>query len=187
MSPKYFIILLILLAVVLVHQVFMPLYSGNGSTLYQPAKGYVQLKQERASYTSSLSEADKVIAQANELKKKYEGVDKANVELLKAMVPDSINEVKLHSEIASILTASGFSSEKLSITKKGASLIPGIGVYLVSISLEDSSYERLKTILNTLERSRRILSIKSISVTPAAKVGEIYKFELGIETFYIMK
>jgi hypothetical protein len=186
MSSKYYILFLVLLVGVLVYQVLIPLYNGVGSSLYQPPRGYVQLKQDKANYTASLQEADNIVKQANELKKKYEAVDPANVDLLKSMVPDDINEVKLHSEIASLLTGAGFSSEKLSVTKKGASLMPNVGVFLVSITLEDTSYERLKTMLNILERSRRIFAIKTISVTPATKLGEIYKFELGIETYYLM-
>ncbi|MDQ5962593.1 MAG: hypothetical protein QG653_400 [Patescibacteria group bacterium] len=189
MQTKYFIIFLLLANGVLVHQVLLPIYSGVGSAIYSsPGKGVAQLKEDIKSYEASISKADEIISEAGKLKQKYQAVTQEDIELMKAMVPEDINEVKLHSEMASILRQNGFSSEKLGVSKKtSASSVPGVQAYLVSFPLEDTSYERLKAFLNVIERSRRIVAIKSIDVTPAGEVGGSYKFDIGAETYYIPK
>lgn len=187
MQAKYFIILLLLANGVLVHQVLIPMYSGKGSTLYSsPGESVADLKATLTSYEESLLKADGIISEARKLKEKYQAVTQADIEKLKAMVPDEINEVKLHSEMTAFLRGEGFSSEKMSLGKKsGAVSIPGVSAYTVVFPLEDTSYERLKAFLSVIEYSRRILAIKSIAVSPAEKVGDNYKFEVNVDTYYV--
>jgi hypothetical protein len=74
----------------------------------------------------------------------------------------------------------------MSVVRKGSSpVVLGADAYTVTVSLEDSSYERLKAFLNVLERSKRIFAVKSVSVQPGAKVGDVYKFDISTETYYI--
>ena len=189
MQTKYFIFFLLLANGVLIYQVLLPIYSGVGSVIYpSPGKSVEQLRQDIKNYEASIAKAQEIISEAGKLKQKYQTVTKEDIELMKAMVPEEINEVKLHSEMAAILRQNGFSSEKLGVSKKTSSVsIPGVQAYSVNFVLEDTSYERLKAFLSVIERSRRILAIKSIDVTPSGEVGGSYKFDVNTETYYIPK
>lgn len=189
MSRKsYYIIFLFLLSGVLGYEVLMPLYNGEGSSLYTPGRGYTVLKQNIVNYDASLAQATGIVKKADDFKQKYANIKIEDVETLKIMVPDDIDEVKLRSEFSSILSNAGYPSNEISVSKKGDSqAIPGAGVYLISFAIEDSSYEKLKEMIYTLERSKRIFAIKSISVQHAEKVGELSKFTISLETYYLKK
>lgn len=185
MPAKYFNLILLLATGVLVYQVLLPMYTGEGS-LYQPEKGYVALKASIASKEAALEQAKNIITQSKSIDKKFRDIDPEKVKMMAIMVPEYIDEVKLRSEITSILVKNNFSAEKLGFTNTGAStLFPGVYAYTITISVEDTSYENLKKFLALLERSMRILSVKSVAVTPAPKVGDMYKFDINIETYSI--
>lgn len=187
MSPKtYYIVFLVLLSAVLGYEVLMPLYTGEGSSFYSPDRGYKDLKQDLVNYDASLAKAQEIVGQADKLKQKYQTIKPEDLETLKVMVPDDIDEVKLRSEFSSILTDAGYSTNDLSVTKRGDSpTVLGAGSFLISFTLNDSSYENLKKMIYTLERSKRIFAIKSLSVVPGDKVGDMTKFTVTIETYYL--
>lgn len=186
MKPIYITLLLIILTVGLSYQILLPMYNGEPSMLYAPDTGYKKLKQSMIDYQATSLQAETIIKQAKDLEDKYKLITEADIDLLKIMVPDSINEVKLHSEMAAILISQGFPTDKMFVnSKSGATTLPNAGSFLISFSLEDASYEKLKTFLNALERSKRIVVVKNINVTPAEKPGDIYKFDITAESYYL--
>ena len=129
MKPIYIIFLFIALTVGLIYQVFLPLYTGEASFLYTPSSGYKTLKQNTLDYQATLDQAAKIIDQSKKLQDTYKTITETDIDLLKTMVPDSISKVKLHSEMASMLTSEGFPSDKLGLTSKSTTVVPGTGAY----------------------------------------------------------
>jgi hypothetical protein len=185
MSPRYYNLVLIILIGIFGYEIAYPMYTGDPSFLYTPSKSYKSLLDLSSNYDASLNQADVVIKQSKDLSDKYKSVTDTDKELLSIMIPDSIDEVRLLSEISSLVHDAGYPSDGVTIQKRGISeRVSGAGTYNITLTIEEVSYPKIKEFIRKIERSKRLLSIKAISIAPPEKLGEAYKVSFSLETYY---
>jgi hypothetical protein len=178
MSPKSLNILLILTSFVLYFYVVKPLYTGANSGVWTPGEDSIQgliAKKERYENTSRV--VDDLIKKANKFKEEYEAFDAETLQNMSIMVPDSVNNLKLLSEMTKIARDNNLVIDGLGIRDKG-------GEYSVSFSMS-ATYQQFKELIKFYERSKRLLALQSVTFNPPKNEHDDAKFILEFSTYYL--
>ncbi len=182
MSKKLLYVLLGLGSFVIYYQGIRPLYFGEGE-IWQPAAGIQSLRDLNAEYDQTIQEAETLKAQADSLKADYTAIPENQVKEMQVMVPDSVDKVRLLSEMSKVLTSQGFSSQSLSITEEAGGT-DGKGAYSVSFNVK-TTYPRFKELIETFEKSMRLLSVRTVSFTAPEKEGDLISYDVKFITYYL--
>ncbi len=94
------------------------------------------------------------------------------------MVPISVNEIKLMSELTNIGLKSGVPIENMGIKDKGS------GVYSVSFSVV-TTYTNFKRVIAIWEKNMRLFTLESVSFIPGKTEEEPIKFSVELSTYYM--
>jgi hypothetical protein len=178
MSPKLFNTLLILTTVVLYYMVTNPLYTGVSSALYTVDAGVGSLKNTVAEYDVAVSQVDVLIRDSRSLQKEYDGFSEETRKNIMVMVPQSVEELRLLSEMTSIATESGIALEGLTVKDKGT------GRYSITFSVK-TTYQKFKDFITRYEKSMRLLSLDSVNFNAGTSDDDIIKFTVSLSTYYL--
>jgi Tfp pilus assembly protein PilO len=178
MSPKLFNTLLILVTVVLYYMVTSPLYTGVSSSLYSVDTGISTLKSSVAEYDVAISQVDGLIKDSRSLQKEYDGFSEETKKNIMIMVPQSVEEIRLLSEMTSIAAESGIALEGLSVKDKGS------GKYSITFNVQ-TTYQKFKDFITRYERSMRLLSLDSVNFNAGTSDDDIIKFSVVLSTYYL--
>ncbi|MBP6948608.1 MAG: type 4a pilus biogenesis protein PilO [Candidatus Pacebacteria bacterium] len=176
MTPKNLNILLIALSVFLYMYVVDPLYSGKSSFIFKEGQGFKELIKKRNDYDKILQEIPKVIKQAEVAEKQYGDISENDRKNILVMVPTSVDNIKLMSELTNIGVESGVPIDNMGIKDKEK------GVYIVSFSV-NTTYTNFKKIMNVWEKSMRLFTIDSVSFSPGKTEEEEVKFNVSLNTY----
>ena len=162
-----------------------PLYTGSSSFLFKEGSGLKDLIKKRNAYDKTIAELPKVIEQAEVAKKSYDNISEIDRKNILTMVPVSVNEIKLMSELTNIGVESGLPIDNMGIKDKGADIKnKNNGVYTVSFSLM-TTYTNFKKIIPVWEKSMRLFTLESVSFSPGKTEEEEVKFNVGLSTYYM--
>lgn len=184
MSPKLLIVLLLLSSGVMYYLLISPLYTGSGD-LWSPQEGGVlQLIQKKAQYEKAINDADNIIKQANELKNDYAKVTNEDKEKLRLMIPETIDRVRLLSEMSNMTNMIGLTVKDMAVSESLKPTASSLGVYTISFNFS-TSYPHFKELVRKFETNLRLFRLESASFNPSEKESDPISFKLRFSTFYM--
>lgn len=149
------------------------------------------LKAKADEYDAALDKANELIKTRDDLLSRYNTFKGSDIERLRKMLPDNIDNVRLLIDMENIAENHGLLLRSPSVSvQSGAN--PGSGSVgpetnpfgIVSITFSvAASYELMHTFLMDLERSLRLLDVSSISFP--ARSGDTYEISLVLNTYWL--
>ncbi len=182
MSKKLLNFLLAAASFALYYVVIGPLYSGIGS-IWQPERGITQLKQTNEDYGNTLSQADALVKQATTLRTQYSAIPETTKQNMKLMVPDSVDPVRLISELTNLGIKTGIPLDSITYAA-GQNTSDTYGSYRISFTVK-TSYPRFKELMHNIETSLRLLSVQNVTFSLPDKDTKITSFQVTLETYYM--
>jgi len=131
----------------------------------------------------------------DELLNKYNMISTEDLEKIKKLLPDNVDNIRLILDLDGIASTYGLLIRNVSIsdgssnegTRGGAQSVQ-ISNDLDQIQLQfnvTSSYENFKNFMRDLEQSLRIVDLKTLTVTTQDETGDILNFGLTIKTYWL--
>ncbi len=145
-----------------------------------------------ASYQDALDNIDDIIAARDRLLVNYNSIPKAELDRLATALPENIDTVKLAHELDSIGARYGISIKSLGIDTASQGQASNVVLpegskqpyekAIVSVSFI-SNYKSFRSFLADLEKSLRIMDVKSLRF----QAGEngLYEHKILIETYWV--
>lgn len=186
MSKNLLNLLLFVASGALYYLVISPLYKGGG-TLWSPEQTVQSQKALLDQYSGTIGNAEKVASEASNLYKQYQSVDEETKNRIKYIVPDSIDPIRLRSEVIGIAANKGFAVVSPTFTQDLQKKR-----YIIKFSVS-TTYFRIKELLAEYENSLRLYSIRKVTFsTPKADANglkkddtELINFVIEMETYYM--
>lgn len=182
MSKNLLNLLLIIGSFSLYFLVIKPVYTGTGGVM-QPEQSVQNLRTLNGQYTTTLSEAESLMNQAKTLHAQYAKISNEDKAKMAIMVPESIDKVRLLSEVYGIGEDAGFALNDLSYGE-GGSASTAKGVATISFSVK-TTYPRFKALMNNFEKSMRLFSIETVTFSSSGKEDELTNYEVKLQTYYL--
>lgn len=174
-------IILILLAVGL-------FYTFTNSE-FQDVKELQALANE---YEDVLDNASEIIELRDSLLTTYATVPKSEIERLNKVLPDNVDTVKMALDLDGMASKYGISIKSIKTSTDPTVVDPSLMVLpeyakpyekaLVSFSFV-STYENFKNMLIDIEKSLRIMDVKSVSFQ--AKESNLYEYQISVDTYWL--
>lgn len=181
MSPKLLNILLILVPVLLYFGYIHPIYTGEPGLVWTPEKNIFVLRSLNVQYQNSINQISLIQNQMDQLNKDYNAVDEETKKKIGIMLPDTINPIKLRSEVASIADKSGTAITDIVVVPINSNIRNGnqkLSGYKVSFSTK-AHYPVLKSLISNYEKNMRLFILESIAIDKIVKKpGEENKIEV---------
>ena len=150
------------------------------------------LRTQAAEYDRALTQSKALLAQRDSLKTKYDSISPENLDKIKKLAPDSVDNVRLIIDINGIATRRGMTIRGIKIqsnagsSAKQGSLGPDNNPYgsiVLSFSVT-APYDVFKGFLQDLERSLRVVDIQSLSFTASDKTDS-YDYNVALKTYWL--
>lgn len=157
-----------------------------------PAFGEVQaLLGQKQKYEDALAMAANVETKKDELLTQYNAISETDRQNINTILPDKMDFVRLISQIDAVASRHGISISEITSRDNNVSTgnsmdsaTPAKDYQAAIIGFSFStSYEKFNAFLDDLEKSLRILDIKSVKLT-AGEAG-VYKFETQFEVYWL--
>jgi Tfp pilus assembly protein PilO len=157
-----------------------------------PAYGDISaLMSEKQKYDDSLATVATIEDKKRELLAKFNNISDADKKDIETLLPSSLSFVKLVSQIDTVASKYGISIDR--ITKRELSSSVGDSIAeaqperpynsaIIGFSFT-ASYDKFKLFMSELEKSLRILDVKSVKVNVSDK-GE-YDYSVEFETYWL--
>lgn len=172
--------------------------------LVLPIKSEVDsLKSKKSELTKTEVDAKEYAALGQDVIDRFQSLDPAQVDRLKKMVPDSVDNVRFINDLNGLAKRSGMTLKKVDYNPgdiKGTSTNVGVehvdqsthnlpyGSYTLKFSAT-GSYTQFLTFLEALENSLRLLDITAITfkaeTTPGTSKNDIYEFSLTTKAYWL--
>jgi len=165
------------------------------------------LKEQQASYQQALVNSKELERIVSGLRDRYQAISPENIDKLKLLLPDYVNNVQLIIEIEKVALTYGMilknvkfdlpkeempSGSRAPLTREQAArLKKEYGIFDLTFTTE-GSYSNFVNFVRDLEKSLRIIDIESINFSSAENTGtgaqaarDIYKYELKVKTYWL--
>lgn len=147
-----------------------------------------------ASDVKALAAAKEYTAKENELARARDDIDPANLERLETFLPDSIDNVGLIVDINALAARSGLSISDVDVARSDARGVQSSSAGLsssqaspvgsVDLSLSAiGTYKALQTFLVGIEKSARLLDVRSIAVE-SSNTG-VYSYDMTVRLYWL--
>lgn len=151
------------------------------------------LREEKQKLDQAVESIKKIEQKKIELLARYNEISNADRKRIESLIPDNFNYVRLVSEIDALGSQYGISIDDVSYKELDDSVGDSIDsaqpkkIYNSAILAFSfvSSYDNFGKFIDSLEKSLRIMDIKSIKI--AAQPGGLYQYSLEIETYWFSK
>jgi len=146
---------------------------------------------EAAEYSEALTKSRELRALREELNSVYNSFPTNDLDFLKKMVPDHVDNVRLIIEIDNIASQYGMTVRDAELANsdssdgsEGVIDLPGRGKEEISLSFSViASYESFLKFLGDLEQSLRIVDIESVDFT--ASDLDLNEYSLTVKTYWL--
>ena len=164
------------------------LFYAFTNPMYQKAQGSAATASE---YRNVIDNIDEIVETRDKLLATYNSLPRAEIERLAKILPENVDTVRLALDLDTIASRYGISIGDVAISKdaeKNAEQVvlpSGNRTFqrtLVTVSFV-SNYENFRLFLEDLEKSLRIMDVKSVSFQ-ATDTG-LYEHDLTIETYWV--
>ncbi len=148
------------------------------------------LRVQAAQYDKALTQSKLLLAQRDSLKKKYDEILPEDLEKIKKLAPDSVDNVRLIIDINGIAAKKDMTIRSIKIQNTAPSRQGAIGPDnnpYGSIQLSFSTtgpYEKFKDFMRSLEGSLRIVDVTSLAFTATDK-NDVYDYSVSIRTYWL--
>lgn len=183
MSKNLLHLLLIIASFSLYYVAIKPLYTGVGGVM-QPEKSIQTLSALNTQYDDTLSKADDIMRQAETLRAQYAKITSEDKAKMAIMVPDSVDQVHLLSEVRGIGEDAGFALTDILFTEGGTGGVSSRSAAFISFSVK-TTYPRFKVLMNNFEKSLRLFSIDSVTFAVPTKEGDLTTYQVKLQTYYL--
>ncbi len=150
------------------------------------------VKEKRAQIkilNEALSNSRKVQAVRDALLTSYNNIGTADLDRLKKILPDHVDNVRLTLELDRIASRNGMSLKNVStrdnVREDSGAFGPDdalFGKIRMNLSL-NGRYESLIEFLKEVEQSLRVVDVIALSFTRGS--GELYEYEIEIDTYWL--
>lgn len=163
------------------------------------------IRDEVANYGSSLDTAEQLRISREELIAKYNNIPKADLDNLKTLLPDSVDNIRLIIQIDSIATRNNLSplrnveyssnseaSSNLSSVDASSTIAPGNPIGEITMSFQtQGTYQNFLAFLSDLEHNLRIVDVTAIDFGEATE-GESGattnpSYKVTLKTYWLRK
>lgn len=182
MSPKLLNILLIMGSFFLYYVFIGPLYKGTGG-VFAFGDGIVTLKDKKVEYDAALVEAGKILSDAQKKRDDYAKITPEDKAAMEIMLPRSVDKIRLLHEMSALSVSTGIPFSDLTASD-GQMQGEGKGSMAVSFSTK-TTYPKFKELMNVIEKSKRLFSIKNISFSAPEGESGLINFSVKLETYYL--
>lgn len=147
------------------------------------------LTAEKHKYTDTLIMINNIETKKNELLTKFNNISAADRKDIETILPNSLDFVNLISQIDSVAAKYGISIDKVSskesvVSGNSGETTPSQSYQSAVIAFSfDATYEKFNAFLNDLEKSLRILDVKSIKLTTGD--DGIYTYNIEFQTYWL--
>ena len=178
MMKQFAPVILIIVSIAVFFGLISPLYDG-----VKERRAQIKLLSE------ALSNSRKVQTVRDQLLERYNRISTADLERLKKIVPDHVDNVRLLIEVDRIATRNGVVVQHVA-TRDGsrserATLGPDespIGTIRMNFSLA-GGFQNIIAFLSELEQSLRVVDITAFSFTRGK--GDVYEYDMEIQTYWL--
>ncbi len=176
MTPKILNTILLLVSFILYSYVAKPLYSGT-SSIFTFGESIPTLSEKVASYQKTIDAYPELKNSAESALSAYKNISEEDRNKIMVMVPETVDEIKLMSELVNIGVASGIPIESMGIKDKG-------GYYSINFTVM-AKYSDFKKVMATWENSRRLLALQNVSFSSGKTDDEVLKFTVDLVAYYL--
>lgn len=165
-----------------------------GYAFVYPSFGDVsKLLDQKQKYLNSLEMVNNIENKKNELLTKFNEISTVDKKNIETVLPNSLNFVRLISQIDAVAANHGISIREVSskeIDSSAGTSIEGIqsqkayNSSIIGFSFI-ASYDKFNAFLNDLEKSLRILDIRSAKLE--TQEGGVYSYNVEFETYWWSK
>lgn len=169
--------------------------------LVLPIKAEVDsLKFKKSQLGSTESEAKEYAALGQDVVGRFQSIDPAQVERLKKMVPDTVDNIRFINDVNGIAKKTGMKLKKVDYNAqdlKGTKIQSSEDIPVVSNSLYGSytvnfsvsgSYKQFVEFLEALENSLRLVDITDVTFTSVGQTEgkvEMYDFSIKAQSYWL--
>ena len=136
------------------------------------------LIKENGDYDETLKGIDDLVAKANSFQKQYGSLSDETKAELKIMVPDTVDSIKLLSELTNLADKAGIPLETIGIKDDNQ------GEYSIGFSVQ-TTYTKFKQFITYWEKSMRLLTLQSVAFSPGKTDEDTIKFNVSLSTYYL--
>jgi Tfp pilus assembly protein PilO len=149
-----------------------------------------ELRIQADQYDKALTQSKQLLAQRDVLKKQYDAIPQENLDKLKKLVPDAVDNVRLIIDINGIASRRGMTIKGIKIqgnsSAKSGSVGPDNNPYgsiILSFNVT-APYGAFKGFLQDLEKSLRIVDVTSLSFSATEK-SDTYDYNVSLRTYWL--
>lgn len=155
---------------------------------------YQKMKAQKAvagEYNNVIDNVEKIAETRDKLLLSYESIPKAQIDRIAKVLPNNIDTVRLAVDLDSIASRYGISIKNVQVENNvndGVNLLvlPEYGVPYEKVTISFtfiSNYDSFMKFLGDLERSLRIMDVKSTSFR--ATESGLYEYRLAVTTYWL--
>ncbi len=154
------------------------------------SKNIVNLMAERNQYKFALENSNNLITERNRLVEKNNNFSSNDLERLKKLLPDHIDNVRLIIDIDNIASRYGLGIKNIKVNNESDTNLSGklgpnnspFGTFTMKFKIV-ASYDSFRSFINDLQESLRIVDISNVSFE--ATESGYYDYEVTIKTYWI--
>jgi Tfp pilus assembly protein PilO len=165
---------------------------------YQEIKA---MRKDVASYAARLETAQKLKLSREELIARYNSIPKADLDNLKILLPDSVDNIRLIIQLDSLATKNGLSSLR-SVQYDAAKTDPSTKTVETTsgpqrpygefnMSFETTGqYKNFLSFISDLEQNLRLVDISTVTFSPAVNdrgLSDSIKYSVTLKTYWLKK
>ena len=153
--------------------------------IYSPMGDLTALMDKKQQYEDSLEKVKNIENIKNELLTKFNNISDTDKKDIDTVLPNSFNFVRFISQIDTVAAKYGISIKSITSTEQSSSSDQSEKIYnsaIIGFSF-DASYDKFNSFMADLEKSMRILDIKSVKLT--AKDNGIYLYNVEFQTYWL--
>lgn len=177
MNSRVLPLLALLLAIAVFFTYVHPTWSGR----------IADTKTAIAADEEALVAARQYAAQQNQLASERDAIDPSDLSRLSTFLPDSVDNVGLILDLNALAAHSGLALSNIDVTTNAADTSPAAGaspVGSVDLSLSAvGTYTALQNFLQGIEKSRRLLDVRDLSVK-GSDTG-VYTYQMTLRLYWL--
>jgi len=151
------------------------------------------LSKEAGEYREALTKADELRAVRDNLLTQYNSIPSEDVMKLKRIIPDSVNTVKLVTDLDDIAGKYGITIRNISVTQEEVDNSIGVtdantskpyGTTIITFKFV-TTYNNLISYLQDIERSLQLVDVTSVTFSSGASTNQTYDYTVSIQTYWL--
>lgn len=154
------------------------------------------LQAQKSEYDDVLTKSQELLAKRSDLQKKYTAFSPSDVERLRKLIPDAVDNVRLIIDMDEIAKRYGLTLKGVNLDdskgKNGASDPvttitagePKYGTIGMGFSVS-ANYDTFLSFLRDLEQSLRLVDVTSVGLHAGSSATSTYSFDVSLKTYWL--